>query len=170
MRCTLFFWLQENLAGHAFVDVACYTMEQFLFRFASKLAVQQAQRLSTTSALSKLRNIFSFFPTTDKLRNDAGMKLPILSAGVLLHRAMKRTMFFLVLYQLCYYEHTLLFNGYLFAVGRIENSSRSICSRLTRDTFHLILSCSDSDFLCRIFVCNFVCLYDLWSGCWELGT
>ena len=66
-----------------------------------------------------------------------------------------------VLTRLRYNGHSLLLGSYLSRIGRIENSSCSVCGHSSQDTSHLILHCPATDSLRRSLFGNSVILRPL---------
>ena len=66
-------------------------------------------------------------------------------------------------------RHSLLLGSYLSRIGRIENSSCSVCGHSSQDTSHLILHCPATDSLRRSLFGDSLFLYDLWGVAQLLG-
>ena len=64
--------------------------------------------------------------------------------------------------------HSLL-GSYLSRIGRLENSSCSVCGHPSQDISHLILHCPATDSLRRSLFGDSLSLYDLWSRPWGVA-
>ena len=65
--------------------------------------------------------------------------------------------------------YRLLLSSFLFRIGRIENSSCSVCGHSSQNTSHLILYGPASDSLQRSFFGDSLSLHDLWSRLWRVA-
>ena len=65
--------------------------------------------------------------------------------------------------------HSLLLGSYLSRIGRIENSSCSVCGHSSQETSHFILHCPATDSLRRSLFGDSLSLYDLWSRLWGVA-
>ena len=66
-------------------------------------------------------------------------------------------------------SHSLLLSSYFTRIGRIKNPSCSACRHSSQDTSHLILRYPATDSLHRLFFCDSLSLYDLWSRPWRVS-
>ena len=65
--------------------------------------------------------------------------------------------------------HSLYLNSYLPRIGRIKNSSCSVCGHSSQDTSHLILHCPATNSLRHLLFGDSLSLYDLWSRPWGVA-